>query len=46
MTGPGWGTREDKVPPEAETRLAFGLSMEACFLIFGDAENHSYLQSA
>jgi len=39
-----------KAPPEAETCLAFGRSMETtkftCFLIFGNAKNNSYLQSA
>jgi len=47
--GPGWGIRGQS-PHEAETHLAFGRSMEAAnlpaFLTFGDAKNHSYLQSA
>ena len=43
---PGQGVRGAK-PPEAETLLAFGRSLEAAnlstFLKFGNAKNHRYL---
>jgi len=39
------GGSGEQIPPEAETRLAFSRKF-ACFIIFGDAKNHSYLQSA